>query len=481
MRLVGNYLYLAAAELLSKVLTFAAVAYLARVVNPEGYGYVEFASAVALCAGLVVDQGFGPYGAREIAKSPERSESLVSQIVSARVILAIAAYGAVVLFSVALDRSPAVTQLLLIYGLSLLLMPLLLQWVFQGHDRMQTVAAIQLLRQAVYAAVVFGFVRTAAHIWVAGVAEAVGVACAAMFGVWAYRRQMGGVIRLHAAIPRHVIVESLPIGLSQLFWMVRMFGATVILGLIAAPEDVGYFGGAMRILIALHTFIWLYYFNLLPSLAQGWQRGDGAFSSLTVESLRYVAWASGLLFVVWIALAPSVMVGVYGAAFAPAGIVLQTLVGVMVAAAVSGHYRFGLIAAGQQSAEMIASALGALCAIVLLPVGYRSMGPGGAALALAAAEILVWICAWRYSMVRLAMRGHVRIMALPVLAATLAAIVLWLPWAAWPVRTVGAVVIVTALAVTLDAVVRRRLQVAAGAGGSALRARLAGRPQGAAR
>ena len=150
--LLKGFLQLSGAEVASKLVTFAAIAYLARVLGPVGYGYVEFAAAVLRCAGLIVEQGFSPYGAREIAKAPARTNGLVSEIVFARVLLAIPTYAAVVAFALLLNRSEPVTQLLLVYGLSLLAAPFLLQWVFQGHESMQTVAGIQLARQMVFAA-----------------------------------------------------------------------------------------------------------------------------------------------------------------------------------------------------------------------------------------------------------------------------------------------------------------------------------------
>ena len=96
MKLIRNFLSLAGAELVCKVLTFAAYARLARILGPDGFGYIEWVGAVLLCTGLIVDQGFSQYGAREIAKTPERTESLISEIVSARFILAIISYGIIV-------------------------------------------------------------------------------------------------------------------------------------------------------------------------------------------------------------------------------------------------------------------------------------------------------------------------------------------------------------------------------------------------
>ena len=75
--LVRNFLSLSGAEAVTKVATFFAFAYLARLCGPAGFGYVEWAGTVLMCASLIVDQGFSAYGAREIAKSPEKTAHLV--------------------------------------------------------------------------------------------------------------------------------------------------------------------------------------------------------------------------------------------------------------------------------------------------------------------------------------------------------------------------------------------------------------------
>lgn len=392
--LFKNFLSLAGAELAAKVLTFAAFAYLARIAGPDGFGYIEFAAAAVMCAGLVVEQGFNPFGAREIAKTPERTAALVSEIVLVRILLAVGLYAALVVFALAFSSAAMQTRLLLLYGLSLLAMPLLLQWVFQGHDRMQTVAAIQLIRQVVFALLVFALVREASQIWLVGLAETAGLASAALFGVWMYRRQLAGSIRLSWKFSPQMLREGMTIGLSQIFWVVKMSGATLILGLIASAEDVGYFGGAMRILMALHTFVWLYFFNLLPAMSRAWAANDGSFAALISRSMRLVVLLAVVGACVWVMLAPLVVKVVYGERFVSAGVALQWFAGVCAVAAISGHYRFGLIAAGHQTAEMVTALIGAVAAVILIPVGYSTAGVGGAAAGLFVAEILIAVSAW---------------------------------------------------------------------------------------
>jgi O-antigen/teichoic acid export membrane protein len=458
-RLVRNYLLLTGGELASKIVTFAAMAYLARVASPVGYGQIEFAAAIILCAGLIVDQGFNIYGAREIAKNPEHSNALASEIGFVRFLLAFVAYFGVAIFAFSLDRPPAVTQLILIYGLSLFGMPLLMYWVFQGHNWMGMAALIQALRQFVFAGVVFGFIRTSDQIWIAGLAETAGVFCAGLFSVWAVRHFYAWRVLARPRLTRRLLTDGIPIGLSQIFWMVRMYGATVIIGVIAVPADVGYFGSAMRILIALHAFVYLYYFNLLPTLSQAWQRQDGSFRALSANSYRLVAWAAVLIGCVWVILAPWVMIVVYGAAFAPGGLILQILAGVFILAALDGHYRYGLIAAGFQKSEMLAALLGAVVALIAVPLGYRLSGVAGSALGLVLAQVVVWLTTWRFAQQKTGMVGHLAILARPALGLAATAAIVWLIPVSNPIfQAVLASTILVALAIAMDAPLRRQVR-----------------------
>lgn len=392
--LLKNFLSLAGAEVFTKLITFAAFAYLARILGAGGFGYVEWAAAVLMCSSLIVDQGFSSYGAREIAKEPSATEKLASEIVTARFLMASVGYLTISLFAFLFVGDRTIRLLLLIYGLSLWALPLLLQWVFQGHDRMNLVALIGIIRQTVFVGVVFAFVKSTDDLLLVGVAEVAAVSVAAVFSVALYRRHFSQGTRLQPALSSKLFREGAPIGLSQVFWTVKMFGATLIVGLVATAEDTGHFAGAMRILIALHTFVWLYYFNLLPSLSRAWTEGRDKFASIIGHSIRIVIPVGIAAGGIWVWLSPSVMITAYGLDFASGGGALQWLAGACFAAAVSGHYRFGLIAAGFQTKEMIVSGIGALVAAVFIPYGYLRAGTSGAAAALCLAEVVVFLVSW---------------------------------------------------------------------------------------
>lgn len=395
--LIKNFLSLAGAEAFTKLITFAAFAYLARLFGPAGFGIIEWSIAILMCASLIVDQGFSAYGAREIAKAPEKSGRLVAEVVSARFLLAFISYSAIAVFSFLYVQDDLIRQLLLIYGLSLWALPLFLQWAFQGHDRMHLVSVTQIIRQSIFVSVIFIFVRNSGDLLMVGVAEVAAVVIAALFSVWMYNRNFEKVMSLRPTLSAKLFREGVPIGISQMFWVVKMFGATLILGLVATAEDTGYFAGAMRILVALHTFVWLYYFNLLPSFSRAWQDGGDKMAAIIGNSMRIVLLLSLFGGTVWVLTAPYAMTIAYGEDFLSGSGALQWMAGVCVAAAISGHYRFGLIAAGFQKREMATAAFGAALVAVLIPVGYFHSRTSGAAAGLLVAEIGTLVLSWVFA------------------------------------------------------------------------------------
>ncbi len=458
MKLFKSFLSLAGAEVFSKLLTFAAFAYLARILGAGDFGYIEFAGAVLMCASLIVDQGFSAYGAREIAKAPGQTGRLVAEILSMRALLAAAGYLAIIVFVLLVDRGPVMMRLLLIYGLSLWAMPLMLQWVFQGHERMGLVALVQIIRQTIFAITVFALLRRADQILIVAWAEVAGVTIAALVSFFIYRRQFNEHTKIRPAMSARLFREGVPIGLSQMLWVVKMFGGTLILGIIASPQEVGFFAAAQRILVAIHTFVWLYYFNLFPSLSRNWQLGDGSFHSLIERSLRGVAWAGVAAGLAWVLLANDLMPFVYGQQFASAGSVLAVLAGVGVVAFISGHYRFGLIAAGYQTQEMVTAAVGAVVALILVPFGYFRWGLNGAASGLVVSEIIIWLCSWFYAGRLLALKGYPKLLWRPIVAVTLAANLWWLPLGSDKTRVVLSLFALLLLALFFDGTVRGRLR-----------------------
>lgn len=409
-----NFALLSAGESLAKLLTFAAFAYLARALGAGSYGVLEFVLASMVFFTLPADLGLGAYGAREIARAPHRVHTLLCEITQTRILLAGASFLLLLGFAALLPKPAEVKLLLGIYGLSLLLSPALLQWFFQAHDRMHLVALASILRQAVFAGGLFLFFKPGDSVLWVGLFEMASVAAVAAFCLAIVRLRMGYTLpcptwRLAPLLPH--VRQGLPIGLTELAWAFMWYFATVLLGLIFSDESLGWFGAAHRVLMALHTFVWLYFFNLLPSMSRCVNLPFSHLLDLMNKSTQFAAWVSIFVAFVMSMLAREALVIAYGSDFAGADITLAILVWILPVAMLSGHHRYILIAYNRQTTLLRCTAVSAAGAVLAGLALAPLLGSPGAALALLAANIT------NFALVYYAVRRHV--VRVPFLAGAL--------------------------------------------------------------
>jgi len=167
--------------------------------------------------------------------------------------------------------------------------------------------------------------------------------------------------------------------LNELAWAFMWYFCTVLLGFIFPDRSLGWFGASHRAVMALHTFVYLYFFNLLPSISRCAALPHKYLLELMDRSIRLGAWASLFLAALLTALAPQLLTLMYGPPFRPASHSFSILVWMLPVAMLSGHHRYILIAYNHQKTLLRCTAYSAAVAVLLgfaLVPFYR--GPGAA-------------------------------------------------------------------------------------------------------
>lgn len=459
-------------ELLAKIAGFVAFAYLARVLPAESYGSVELAVAVVAVFVLVVDFGFAPIGARELARSPERAAFLAAAIPTLRLALAAASAAVVCTASFAIDAAPATRTLLRWFAASLLFAPWLLNWLFQGLNRLLWVPIAQLVRMGTFAALVVLLVDGASDAWMVGASEF--AAAAAMAGYYLAAQALTvGVPKLGGPRTelRKLAVEALPVGASRILWALYQYLSTWLVALLVGGIAVAWFGAAHRLATSLGSFVQLYHFNLYPQLVEAVGQGQERVDALMRPSFRVTAWVGILGGVAGSLVATPLCALLYGEPFAASGPAFALLVWTLPISLVASHARFALIAGGHQRAELAANAAGAAAALATGVALVPFLGAEGGAIAMLAGALATWAVAHVAAQRRVGKLPHIGPLLRPALAGAVAAAIalaapLAGPLAAWQ-RMGVAVVVYVGLALLLDRALVRDVR--------ALRARGQGR------
>jgi len=432
---VVRYLTLFGGEAGSKVCVILAFAYLARALGPRDFGAIELALSVTIFFVLAAETGLGSYGARIVETAPDRASQLIPQAGLLRAMLAVPAYAIIV--AIAASRG---SPTLAVYGLTVLLTPFNTQWVFQGLRQMQWVAAGSLLRYGTFALLVLTFVRRGSDTRIVGAAEVAGALVLAVFNSVLLAR----VLRVHLDWQRafrgaiDLFRQAWFLGASDLTWAAMWYSPTIILGWTdpGRTELVAWIAAAVRIVMALHAFVWLYFFNLVPNLSRELHEGVDGWRALIARSLSVSMWPACFIAAAGTLLAPLLMGLLFGPDYAQAELPFQIVIWMIPVAWLSGHFRFSLIVSGHQHLEFLASAIAGLATVALAVAGARSYGAPGAAAALLSGGVINAIVS---GVLMRQVIGSVRLSAAaPALLACLSSIVIGVA-AGWLAgRTAGA-------------------------------------------
>lgn len=391
-----DYIGIAAGEVLAKLMGFGAFALLARALEPRAYGVLELAVSIGMVALLVIDFGLGPVASRILTQQPGRADAMTGTVPAIRAALAALALAMAAGLGPLLAPTAEGHTLVLLYATALLFAPWILDWLFQGTDRMVWVAPAQLLRMTVFLAGVALFVDGPEHLLRVGGIEIAALASLAGYYVLVARalgHRPG--LRPDAGSARELIRESAPVGAGQWLWVLNQYLPIFALAWWLDSRDLGYFAAAHRVVFGLGSFIFLYFFTLYPGLVATTGERSEEFRPLMAASIRVTAWLGCLAGIVGTLLAEPVCTLAFGAEFAPAAPLLTVLAWALPIHLVSGHARFALIAAGKPVSHMWAQAVGVAVSLAACALLVPSLGGLGAAIALLVSAAAVWLWAHR--------------------------------------------------------------------------------------
>lgn len=393
---------LAGGQLATKVIAVAAFAVLARTLDPERYGLVEYLIGLAAFLAMAIDCGLGPIGVRRVAQSRTELPRLATQIPLARMAVAFITIPIMVIGVMAFGPAGVPAALVWLLAASLLLAPLNQDWLLQSAELMAQVAFGHMLRAIVFASAVVLFVHGPDDVVAVGWAELAAAAVACLYYL-AMQHFKVTPIRLSFSVP-HVlglIRDGAAVGLSTFVWAAAQYMPLFLIGSLVGGAQVGWYAAAQRLGTSISMFGFVYHFNLYPALARSAAGSNVEFSKLLRTSFRVTAWGSiGLALGLMLAAEP-VLTVIFGERFSVAATSLEILVWGIPVMFLSGHARGALIVMGAQKYVLYAQIAG-LVAVLLAGVPLVSFfGEVGAAVAAVASSTVVWICS-HISAVRLA-------------------------------------------------------------------------------
>jgi O-antigen/teichoic acid export membrane protein len=380
-RVVRGFGALAAGNLASQLIAFAALAYVARRTGATNLGAYTFALLLATYFNLFSSVGIDYLATRDIAQDRTSLGSIVGETLVLQGLLSAILYIALLALAPMLVSSHEVQRIVPIVGLTLLTTTFTLDWVLFALGRSGSVALWRLIGQVIYAALVPVFVTEGErgvvnYAWL----NILGLVVTSIGLIWVF----SGVAttRLHVSGPRALLRRlrrSLPFGYSLV--MVQIYGGvgTLMLGYLDSTRAVGIYAVASKLpwaLVAL-TNVWLNVF--FPHTAQrlavdprSFARDLGRIVTATIVIAAAVAVGAFLC-------AGSLMTTMFGASFHAASEPFALLSVAAALVLLQANFSNVLLAAGSQRYFVVIMTVAAATMVLLNLILIPSFGTVGAA------------------------------------------------------------------------------------------------------
>src|SRR5579885_1760854 len=268
-KLARNVASLYAVQVTSYLLPLITIPYLARVLGPAVWGLVAFAQAFAAYAGIAIEYGFHLSATRAVAAGRDcrtKLADLAAGVMGAKFLLAagVAALAFLIEPRVPLFRNHPVYLWAAIFWA--VAQSLSLLWYYQGVERIRPAAVLDIIGKTAATAAIFILVRRPEDGWRVLALQG----CGAIFSVAV------AAALVYREIPFKLPTWRLTRNALKMGWSMFLFrssmslygaGNSFILGLLAAPEAVGFFAGAEKLARALMGLLVPVHQGLYPRMS----------------------------------------------------------------------------------------------------------------------------------------------------------------------------------------------------------------------
>jgi PST family polysaccharide transporter len=250
---VQNALALYSVQFAEYLLPMVTIPYLARVLQPAGWGMVVYAQNFSAWMILVLEYGFSFSATREIARhrdSPRHHAEVARGVFGANILLLLPSLliALVARFTVPVFRDhPEYLWLALAIAVTQGVRPF---WYFQGIEKMKYPAWVNVAGRFCVAVGIFLFIRTSAQGWIVLALQA---AAAGIVTAIIAARMYKDIAFLRPAVEQALVAfrSGWTIFLSRSAVSLYTMANTFILGFFVNSAGVAYYGGAERIALTV--------------------------------------------------------------------------------------------------------------------------------------------------------------------------------------------------------------------------------------
>ncbi len=323
-RPLKNTVAAAGADVLGRLLGFAATAYLARTLGTGSFGAMSIGLSVLGYLSLIASPGLHVMGMRRVAASGEPEAAWSGDLTALRATLALAAAAATGIVCMIIPGSSEQRLLIFLFACTVIPMGLSLEWYFQGRGDIVAVAVARVTVSFVYLLILLLLVTAAGDLLWTAIAFVGANIVAALFLFWLFHLRTGTLpVRWNPSGWPSLLRQSLPLGVSTALSQTVINLPIIIAGLFLTVSETGLFSASLKLIFFALMIDRVFYTLYFPVVARYQTLGAAQFAMVTKLGLKTVLWCTVPITVAGLWLAPFLIDLVYGAGYAAAAATLR--------------------------------------------------------------------------------------------------------------------------------------------------------------
>lgn len=395
-RIIKNTASLLFSGIISQLIGFIAVIYLARILGPGGFGKINFAIAIVTYFTLIANMGLPLLGTREIAREKDKIKDYIGSILTLRLCLAFLGFCLLLLTAFLLNKPIEIKYLIVLYGFGLIPAALLLDWAFQGVEKMEYIGLGNILSATIYVVLVFFFVKSPEQILLIPCFQIAGNFLATVILFSIFVKNVGKPrFRLDIVSWKNLFYKALPIGFSLIMIQIFYNIDTVMLGFMRSDEEVGYYNAAYKIILLLIMSVGAYHDAIFPIISNFYKTSQDSLKHLLLFTTKLMVAIALPLAVGGTILAKQIINLLYGAEYDKGIIALQILIWTAAINCIDTVYSRGLLISNRENEYarvlIIVAAVNIILNFLLIP----HFGLIGAAIATVFAQCIALLMFYR--------------------------------------------------------------------------------------